>query len=172
MAIYAANMSIDRIDLEILSQLQHHGKLSNVALSKRVHLSPTPCLERVKRLEKKGYIKGYHAELCADKLQAGLLVFVQVSLDRTTPDIFARFASALKHLDAVQECHMVAGGFDYLLKLRFSNMNAYRTFLGDELTALPGIMQTNTYFVMEEVKNSAAIPLPKSTMTPANQKNE
>ncbi len=165
MDYYANNLAIDKIDLEILRQLQRHSKLSNVALAKRVHLSPTPCLERVKRLEKKGYIQGYHAKLCADKLKAGLLVFVQVSLDRTTPDIFARFTSALKHLDEVQECHMVAGGFDYLLKLRFPNMNAYRTFLGDELTALPGIMQTHTYFVMEEVKNSAAIPLPKVQQT-------
>jgi Lrp/AsnC family leucine-responsive transcriptional regulator len=79
------NLALDRIDLRILLELQHNGRLSNVALSKRVNLSPTPCLERVKRLENKGYIKGYHAELNADKLGAGLLVFVQVSLDKTTP---------------------------------------------------------------------------------------
>ncbi len=153
------NLDLDRIDLRILSELQHNGRLSNVALSKRVNLSPTPCLERVKRLENKGYIKGYHAELNAGKLGAGLLVFVQISLDKTTPDVFSRFRSALTHLDEVQECHMVAGGFDYLLKLRFGDMTSYREFLGKDLATLPGIMQTHTYFVMEEVKHTAAIPL-------------
>ncbi len=152
-------IDLDRIDLRILTELQHNGRLSNVALSKRVNLSPTPCLERVKRLENKGYIKGYHAELNADKLGAGLLVFVQVSLDKTTPDVFSRFRSALTHLDEVQECHMVAGGFDYLLKLRFGDMTSYREFLGKDLATLPGIMQTHTYFVMEEVKHTTAIPL-------------
>jgi len=155
-----ANTLLDRIDLRILSELQQDGRLSNVALSKRVNLSPTPCLERVKRLEQKGYISGYHAELNADKLGAGLLVFVQVSLDKTTPDIFSRFRSALAHLEQVLECHMVAGGFDYLLKLRFGNMAAYREFLGNDLASLPGIMQTHTYIVMEEVKHTSAIPLP------------
>lgn len=151
---------LDKIDLRILSELQRDGRLANVALSKRVNLSPTPCLERVRRLEQNGYINGYHAELNAAKLGAGLLVFVQVSLDRTTPDIFSRFSSALKHLDQVQECHMVAGGFDYLLKLRFGNMASYRDFLGNDLATLPGVMQTHTYFVMEEVKQTSAIPLP------------
>lgn len=153
------NPVLDRIDLQILAELQRNGRLSNVALSKQVNLSPTPCLERVKRLEKRGYIKGYHAELNAGKLDVGLLVFVQVSLDKTTPDIFSRFRSALAHLDEVQECHMVAGGFDYLLKLRFGDMTSYREFLGKDLATLPGIMQTHTYFVMEEVKHTAAIPL-------------
>ncbi|MCP4008870.1 MAG: winged helix-turn-helix transcriptional regulator [Proteobacteria bacterium] len=165
MVINAAISDLDRIDLRILSELQQDGRLSNVALSKRINLSPTPCLERVKRLEKKGYIKGYHAELNADKLGVGLLVFVQVSLDKTTPDIFSRFRSALAHLDQVQECHMVAGGFDYLLKLRFGNMTSYREFLGKELAVLPGIMQTHTYFVMEEVKHSSALPVPTLSTT-------
>jgi Lrp/AsnC family leucine-responsive transcriptional regulator len=159
MVKYTGNIELDRIDKRILYELQNNGRLSNVALSRRVNLSPTPCLERVKRLEKKGYILGYHAALNADKLGAGLLVFVQVSLDKTTADVFSRFRQALSHLEPVQECHMVAGGFDYLLKLRFGNMSTYREFLGNELTALPGVMQTHTYFVMEEVKHTAAIPL-------------
>jgi len=159
---YAMQAEIDKIDLRILHELQDNGRLSNVALSKRINLSPTPCLERVKRLQNSGYIKGYHAELDADKLDAGLLVFVQVSLDKTTPDIFSLFRSALSHHDEVMECHMVAGGFDYLLKLRFANMRRYREFLGRELTAVPGIMQTHTYIVMEEVKMSTAIPLPSA----------
>ncbi len=159
MVLNTSDTPLDRIDLRILTELQRDGRLSNVALSKRINLSPTPCLERVKRLEKKDYIKGYHAELNASKLGAGLLVFVQVSLDKTTADVFSRFRSALTHLDPVQECHMVAGGFDYLIKLRFSNMAAYREFLGNDLASLPGVMQTHTYFVMEEIKHTAAIAL-------------
>ena len=154
------NYALDKIDIRILKALQAQGRISNVELSKCVNLSATPCLERVKRLQKNGYIKGYHAELNADKLNAGLLVFVQVSLDKTTPDIFSLFRSALIQHEQVMECHMVAGGFDYLLKLRFSDMRSYRDFLGNELTALPGIMQTHTYIVMEEVKSTASIPLP------------
>ncbi len=156
---YSKKYLIDNIDRRILASLQENGRISNVALSRRVNLSPTPCLERVKRLERAGYIEGYHAHLNAQMLGAGLLIFVQVLLDKTTPDVFSKFSSSLKSFDAVQECHMVAGGFDYLLKLRFDNMVAYRQFLGNELTALPGIMQTHTYIVMEEVKHSSAIPL-------------
>ncbi|MEE9447750.1 MAG: Lrp/AsnC ligand binding domain-containing protein [Arenicellales bacterium] len=153
------NTDLDKIDYKILSILQTQGRISNVALSALINLSPTPCLERVKRLETKGYITGYHAQLDAGKLGADLLVFVEVSLNKTTSNAFERFSRALSQLDQVQECHMVAGGFDYLLKLRFRDMSAYRDFLGKELAALPGIMQTHTYFVMEEVKNTAVIPL-------------
>lgn len=161
MVDYAKPMSLDRTDLLILSELQNNARISNVALSKRVNLSPTPCLERVKRLEKARYIKGYHAELNANKLNADLLVFVQVLLDKTTPDVFSEFTTALAHLDQVQECHMVGGGFDYLLKMRFYDMKAYRSFLGNELTSIRGIMQTHSYFVMEEVKSTTSIPLPR-----------
>lgn len=157
MVINPVKPPLDKIDLGILAVLQKLGRISNIALSKKINLSPTPCLERVKRLEKAGYIEGYHAQLNPQLLNVGLLVFVQVSLDKTTPDVFEHFAGALKHLDEVQECHMVAGGFDYLLKLRFSDMIAYRQFLGKELAALPGIMQTHTYIVMEEIKNTATI---------------
>lgn len=152
---------LDRIDRKILSSLQAEGRLSNVELARQVGLSPTPCLERVRRLERDGYIRGYGARLDAEKLDAGMLVFVQVTLERTTPDIFDRFAEAVQRLEEVAECHMVAGGFDYLLKVRVKDMAAYRRFLGEGLTALASVRETHTYVVMEAVKDGREIPVPQ-----------
>ena len=153
--------SIDAVDRRILDALQRQGRMSNVELSRQVHLSPTPCLERVKRLERQGYIRGFYAHLEPEKLNAGLQVYVEVSLEKTTPDVFDHFSRAIKHLDEVVECHMVAGGFDYLLKIRVADMAAYRVFLGQEITTLPGVIQTHTYFVMEEVKSTHIVAVPK-----------
>ncbi|MDE1148287.1 MAG: Lrp/AsnC ligand binding domain-containing protein [Azospirillaceae bacterium] len=151
---------LDRIDLNILRILQEDGRLSNVELSRRVNLSPTPCLERVRRLERDGYIQGYNARLDPERLGRGLMAFIEVRLDRTTPDVFHIFAEAVARLDEIQECHMVAGGFDYLVKVRVADMAAYRAFLGDKLSSIQGVAQTHTYMVMEEVKSTAAIPVP------------
>jgi len=150
--------SLDRIDRLILARLQTDGRLSVAELARHVHLSATPCLERVKRLERDGYIRGYAADLDPALLGAGLIAFVEVQLDRTTPDVFNRFRDGVMGLTPVQECHMVAGGFDYLLKVRTADMGAYRRFLED-LAALAGIEQTHTYVVMEEVKSTRAIPI-------------
>jgi len=151
----------DRIDRRILRALQGEGRLSNVELARRVGLSATPCLERVRRLERAGYIAGYRAVLDPQKLDAALLAFVQVTLDRTTPDAFEQFRAAVIARPEVLECHMVAGGFDYLLKVRVRDMAAYRRFLGETLTAIGGIAQTHTYVVMEEVKSDAPLPVPE-----------
>jgi Lrp/AsnC family leucine-responsive transcriptional regulator len=149
---------LDRTDRRILALLQADGRLSVAELARRVHLSATPCLERLRRLERDGYIRGYSAELDPARLGAGLIAFVEILLDRTTPDVFNRFKEAVLSLDPVQECHMVAGGFDYLLKVRVADMAAYRGFL-EQLAAIPGVQQTHTYVVMEEVKSTRAIPL-------------
>lgn len=149
---------LDRTDRRLLALLQGDGRLSVAELARRVHLSPTPCLERVRRLERDGYIRGYAADLDPAKLGAALLAFVEILLDRTTPDVFTRFRDAMVALDPVQECHMVAGGFDYLLKVRVRDMAAYRRFL-EQLAAIPGVQQTHTYVVMEEVKSTRAIDL-------------
>ncbi|MEA1651370.1 Lrp/AsnC ligand binding domain-containing protein [Nitrospirillum sp. BR 11164] len=151
---------LDRIDLNILRILQEDGRLSNVELSRRVNLSPTPCLERVRRLERDGYIQGYAARLDPERLGRSLMAFIEVRLDRTSPDVFKIFADAIAPMDEIQECHMVAGGFDYLIKVRVADMGAYRAFLGDKLSSIPGVAQTHTYMVMEEVKSTAAIPVP------------
>ncbi len=146
--------SIDRIDKNILVELQKNGRLSNVELSKRVGLSPTPCLERVKRLEKEKYISGYKAILNPLKLDAALLVFVEITLTKTSPDVFDDFSKAVDELDVIQECHLVSGDFDFLLKTRVKDMLAYRELLGDTLLRLPAVSESRTYVVMDEVKST------------------
>jgi len=143
---------LDRIDRKILSELQRNGRLTNADLARSVNLSPTPCLERVRRLESDGYILDYVALLNPQKLDAGVVSFIQVSLDRTTPRVFEHFKEQVGRCPEVMECHMVAGGFDYLLKVRTRNMAEYRDFLGETLAQMSDIKQTHTYVVMEEVK--------------------
>lgn len=146
---------LDRIDSQILNELQKDGRVSNVDLSKLVGLSPTPCLERVRRLERQGYITGYTALLNPQFLDAALLVFVEITLSRGTPDVFNEFNLAVQQLEDIQECHLVSGNFDYLLKTRVSDISAYRKLLGETLLRLPGVNDTRTYVVMEEVKQSS-----------------
>lgn len=150
---------LDRTDRKVLSVLQEDGRIAIVDLAERVGLSPTATTERVKRLTRDGYILGYGARLDPDKLGRGLLVFIEVKLDRTTPDVFERFARAVVRAPEVLECHMVAGGFDYLVKTRVADMTAYRRFLGEVLLSLPGVRETHTFAVMEEVKSTTTLPL-------------
>ena len=145
---------IDRIDRKILSILQEDGRMANLKLAEAVALSPTAVLARVQRLTRDGFILGYEARLNPLKLGAGMLVFVEVLLDRTTPNVFDQFKAAVQVHPEIMECHMVAGGFDYLLKTRSADMNAYRVFAGNVLWQLPGVRETRTYAVMEEVKHS------------------
>lgn len=150
---------LDRIDKNILVELQKKGRLSNVELAKRVGLSPTPCLERVKRLEKEKYITGYQANLNPSKLSLSLLVFVEITLTKTSPDVFDDFAAAVHSLDVIQECHLVSGNFDFLLKTRVKDMLAYRQLLGDILLRLPAVSESRTYVVMDEIKSSNMLPI-------------
>jgi Lrp/AsnC family leucine-responsive transcriptional regulator len=150
---------LDRIDRKILAILQEDGRISNLKLAESVALSPTAVLARVQRLTREGYIVGYEARLNPLKLGAGMLVFVEVLLDRTTPNVFEQFKAAVQVRPEIMECHMVAGGFDYLLKTRTADMNAYREFAGAVLWQLPGVRETRTYAVMEEVKHSTRLPL-------------
>jgi len=150
---------LDRIDIKILQQLQADGRMSNLKLAESVALSPTAVLARVQRLTRDGYILGYEARLNPHKLGRGMLVFVEVLLDRTTPNVFDAFRAAVQVRSEIMECHMVAGGFDYLLKTRMADMDAYRHFAGTVLWQLPGVRETRTYAVMEEVVNSTHLPL-------------
>lgn len=150
---------LDRIDRKILDVLQRDGRISNLKLAEEVALSPTAALARVQRLTRDGFILGYEARLDPVKLGAGMLVFVEVLLDRTTPNVFEQFKAAVQAHPEILECHMVAGGFDYLLKTRSADMSAYRAFAGRVLWQLPGVRETRTYAVMEEVKTSSALPL-------------
>ncbi len=149
----------DRIDLKILKLLQADGRLTNLKLAEAVALSPTAVLARTQRLQRDGFILGYEARLNPLKLGRGMMVFVEVLLDRTTPNVFNEFKAAVQVRDEIMECHMVAGGFDYLLKTRMADMAAYRDFAGNVLWQLPGVRETRTYAVMEEVKNSSQLPL-------------
>jgi Lrp/AsnC family transcriptional regulator, leucine-responsive regulatory protein len=148
---------LDRIDSRLLRALQADGRTSTTDLASLVHLSITACTERVRRLERDGYIRGYHADLDPRRLGQALLAYVQVQLNTTTPDVFERFKEAMLSSEEVLECHMVGGGFDYLLKIRVRDMAAYRIFLGEQLASLRGVMQTHTYFVMEEVKSTQSV---------------
>ena len=153
-------LGLDRLDLRILSALQADGRIANLMPAEAIGLSPTAVLARVQRLTRDGYILGYEARLNPLKLGAGMLVFVEVLLDRTTPNVFDAFKAAVQVRPEIMECHMVAGGFDYLLKTRSADMNDYRNFAGTVLWQLPGVRETRTYAVMEEVKNSARLALP------------
>ncbi|MBH0239146.1 Lrp/AsnC ligand binding domain-containing protein [Methylobrevis albus] len=154
-----AVVDLDRIDRRILLALQADGRITNLDLADTVGLSPTATAERVKRLTREGYILGYSARLDPAKLNRALLVFVEIKLDRMTPEVFSTFAAAIARAPQVLECHMIAGGFDYLVKARVGTMEDYRAFLSDVLMALPGVRETHTYPVMEEVKNTAALAL-------------
>jgi Lrp/AsnC family leucine-responsive transcriptional regulator len=155
----AEPLQLDRIDRKILQALQADGRISNLKLSEEVSLSPTAVLARVQRLTRAGVILGYEVRLDAERLGAGLMVFVEVLLDKTTPNVFEAFKAAVQVRPEIMECHMVAGGFDYLLKTRMADMNAYREFAGTVLWQLPGVRETRTYAVMEEVKNTTQLPL-------------
>ena len=150
---------LDKIDLRILRVLQEDGRISNLKLAEAVHLSPTAVLERVKRLTRDQYILGYEARLNPLKLGAGMLVFIEVLLDRTVHDVMDNFRAAVQVRDEILECHLVAGGFDYLLKTRVADMAAYREFVGSVIWTLPGVRETRTYAVMEEVKHTARLPV-------------
>lgn len=156
-----SDKKLDRIDKKILDTLQRNGKIANCDLAELVHLSPSPCLERVRRLEKSGYIKETVAHLNPELLDAALVAYIEVSLKRTATEDLDKFNRHMRDLDEVVECVMVAGGFDYLIKIRTENMQAYRTFLGEKLAAIEGVAQTHTYAVMEEVKSTHIIPVIK-----------
>jgi Lrp/AsnC family leucine-responsive transcriptional regulator len=151
--------SLDRTDRRILECLQADGRISNVQLARKVNLTPTPCIERVKRLERQGYIKGYTAILNPEMVNAGLLVFVEIDLSHNSPDAFRRFREEARRLPEIMDCHLVSGNFDYLIKARVSDMKAYRELLGEKILSLPDVKGSRSYVVMEEVKETLNLPL-------------
>lgn len=151
---------LDKIDRRILRLLQQEGRISFTELGERVGLSTTPCTERVRRLEREGVITGYHARLDPRQVGASLLVFVEISLAYKSGDIFEEFRRAALRLPNVLECHLVSGDFDYLLKARISEMASYRKLLGSTLLSLPHVRESKSYIVMEEAKETLALPIP------------
>jgi len=153
-------MKLDRIDLEILHQLQRNGRLTIVELAGRVNLTKTPCAQRLRRLEDSGVIRGYSAELDPFELDAGHVLVVEVTMDKTSVDALSRFNEAVKKIPEVQSCFMMAGDFDYLLKVRTNDIDHYRAVLLDKINQLPNVRQTHSYTVMEIIKDDVAIPMP------------
>ena len=151
---------LDKIDRNILRLLQQNARMPHTELARKVGLSTTPCKERVRRLERDGVIQRYQAVLNPAALDRGLVVFVQIRLNRTAQDIFEEFTARAVDLPEIQECYLVSGNFDYLLKARVADMNAYRTLLGETLLTLPGVLESTSYVVMEQVSESLMLPVP------------
>lgn len=151
--------SLDRTDRRILDILQRDGRISMTELAERVGLSATPCTERVRRLERTGVITGYYARVSPQALGRPLLVFLEINLSAKSGDAFDKVKNELLNIAEILECHLVSGEFDYLVKARITEMSAYRQLLGDILKRLPASAQTRSYVVMEEVKETLALPV-------------
>lgn len=148
---------LDQLDWKILRAVSQDGRISITDLSTKVGLSKTPCNARLKRLEAEGYILGYRALIDPVKLDLEHIAFVEVKLSDTRAAALDKFNVAIAKLTEVEQCHMIAGGYDYLLKVRTRDIVAYRRFLGEDLTALPFIAQTSTYVAMEAVKDTTIL---------------
>ncbi len=151
--------NLDVIDKKILFEVQRNGRINLVDLAARVNLSKSPCHQRLKRLEKDKYIRGYRADLDPNKISRGYLVYVQVKLENTKRASLEKFNKAVKIIPEVLTCHMMSGGYDYLLKVRTRNMTDFRELLGDVISDLPGVHQTSTFPVMEQVKETTQLSI-------------
>ena len=152
-------LKLDRIDRKILDELQRDGRLAITELAQRVGLSTSPCSERVRRLEREKVILGYHARVDPEALGRGLLVFVELTLSSKSSQTFEAVRQALLLEPRVIECHLISGSFDYLVKARLSAMREYRDLLGQILRQIPVPAQSNSYVVMEEIKEGLALPV-------------
>ena len=150
---------LGRIDLNILRILQKDGRISYTDLAKQVGLSVTPCIERVKRLEREHYILNYGARVSAQKLNQSLVVFVQIRLNHTSQKNFEEFRRSVMNLENVQSCFLVSGNYDYLLKARVADMASYRELLGHRILKLPAVQESTSYVVMEELKDTMDLPI-------------
>jgi Lrp/AsnC family leucine-responsive transcriptional regulator len=147
--------TVDRIDLKILRALQKDGRISNADLAQAVDVSAATCHRRTQRLLEEGYVSQVRAMIDPKKINRGALVMVGVVLDRSTRESFADFEKAVAKLKFVLDCHLVAGDFDYFLKIRVGDMADFNRIHGEQLIALPGVRQTRTFFVMKEVVDNA-----------------
>lgn len=150
---------LDQIDRKILRVLQGDARIPMTELAERVGLSATPCSERVRRLERAGVITAYEARLNPQAMHAGLLIFVQLRLATKSGAIFDEFKREIQRMPHVLECHLVSGDFDYLVKVRLPEMQSFRTLLA-EMLKLPGVRESTSYIVMEELKETLALPVP------------
>ncbi|GGJ20643.1 Lrp/AsnC family transcriptional regulator [Neoroseomonas lacus] len=148
---------LDRIDHRILQRLQRDGRISNAELAGAVNVSPATCHRRTQRLFERGYVTAVRAQIAPQLVHRGTLVIVGVELDRSTPESFAAFEDAIRKLSFVLDCHLVAGDFDFFLKIRVRDIADFNRLHGEQLLRLPGVRQTRTFFVMKEVVDNALL---------------
>tara|TARA_B100000900_G_scaffold401749_1_gene406773 strand:- start:1267 stop:1704 length:438 start_codon:yes stop_codon:yes gene_type:complete len=144
---------IDKIDEQIISILAKNGRITLSDLAKKVNLSISPCQARLKKLENKKYILGYHARVNYEQLQRAHVAFVQVVLSDTRANALENFNREVSKLESIEQCHMIAGSFDYLLKVRSKNISQYRSILAEKISSLPNVSSTSTFVSMETVKD-------------------
>ena len=152
-------MKLDKTDLEILDILQKEGRLPVAELATRIHLTTSPCAERVKRLEKTGVIESYHANLNAELLSQSLIIFIHISLDQTSMSIFETFAEVAQGINEIEECYSLTGDFDAMIKVRVKDIAKYQEFMSSKLALLPGILRTRSEVVIKQFKKSSGLNL-------------
>ena len=153
-------MQLDATDLRILAQLQQDGSLTNVELARRVHLSPSPCLARVKALEAAGVIERYVALASAKALGLGLNVFINISLKSQSKEALAEFERRIAEHEEVMECYLMTGDSDYLIRVAVPDIAALERFILEQLTPIPGIEKIRSSFALKQVRYKTALPLP------------
>ncbi|MEI2416602.1 Lrp/AsnC family transcriptional regulator [Orrella sp. JC864] len=154
-----AKQALDDIDRRILHELQHNGRLSNVELAARVHLSPSPCLARVKALESRGIIERHVTLLNPQRIGMNVNVFIQISLDKQVKETLDTFERAIRALPNVMECYLMTGDSDYLVRVVVPDMQALERMVVNELTRIPGVANIRSSFALKQVKYSTALPL-------------
>ena len=151
-------MAFDSVDRQIVHELQADGRLTNTELSRRVNLSPSPCLRRVKNLEDQGVITGYTANVDQDKFGLPISIFVSVKLEKQTEDMLRTFEAEIGKIDEIVECYLMTGGFDYLLRIITDSLNSYQNVLTKRITHIPGIASIESSFALGIVKQSKIYP--------------
>jgi DNA-binding Lrp family transcriptional regulator len=157
------NVKLDRIDLKILRELQKDGRMTNVDLAKKAGISAPPCLRRVRTLEKSGFIRGYHADVAADKLGYGLTVFIHVALANHSETDMAHFVKLVENWPQVRECHMLTGEMDFILKVVAEDWESFQKFLTTQLTTAPNVHHVRSSPVMKRIKFSPGVPIEDKT---------
>lgn len=152
-------VALNKIDRRILRELQKDGRIKYSELANTVGLTTSPCIERIKRLEREGYIQSYTAVLNPEKLNAAMVVFVQVRLDRSLKDSFAKFRKSVLALRQVQECYLVTGNYDFVIKARVTDMNAYRKFLESDLLSISGVQESTSSVVIDAIKETLSLDI-------------
>ena len=153
------HVKLDRTDIKILRELQHDGSITNVDLAKKAGISAPPCLRRVRALEEAGFIRGYHADIAADKLGFGITVFTQVSLNSHTEADIAHFAKLVENWPQVRESYLMTGESDYLLKIVAEDWEAFQKFVTQQLTSAPNVAHVKSAPAMQRTKYAPGVPI-------------